>query len=122
MILFALLCSLAAASSVFALGTVEVGAIFILSFVGILLFWFLIVCIVLAGVIFWIWMFIDCLGRQDASFRDDKAVWIIILLFTSIIGAILYFFFVRRKLQSGEAVKKRKKQVKNGMVPTKKKY
>jgi type VI protein secretion system component VasK len=108
-ILLALLCSLLVASSVFALGSVEVGAIFILSFVGILLFWFLIVCLVLAGVIFWVWMFIDCLARKDASFADDKAVWIIVLLFTSIIGALLYFFFVRRRLHSRDSGIKRKK-------------
>ncbi|MEM7821815.1 MAG: PLDc N-terminal domain-containing protein [Candidatus Aenigmatarchaeota archaeon] len=43
--------------------------------------------------IFWIWMLVDCIKRNF----ENKTQWIIILVFTSIIGAILYYFFVKRK-------------------------
>jgi len=43
--------------------------------------------------IFWLWMLIDCAKREF----DDKALWIILLVFLNFIAAILYFFIVKRK-------------------------
>jgi hypothetical protein len=43
---------------------------------------------------FWIWMLIDC-ATKEPSIGNDKLVWIIIIVFTNIIGALIYFF-VRR--------------------------
>lgn len=43
--------------------------------------------------IFWLWMLIDCAKREF----DDKALWIILLIFLNFIAAILYFFIVKRK-------------------------
>ena len=43
--------------------------------------------------IFWLWMLIDCARRKF----DDKALWIILLIFLHLIAAILYFFIVKRK-------------------------
>lgn len=42
---------------------------------------------------FWIWMFIDCLKRDF----EKKSMWIVILLLLNTLGAILYFFMVKRK-------------------------
>lgn len=42
---------------------------------------------------FWLWMLIDAAKRDF----DDKAVWIILLLFLNVIGAVLYYFIVKRK-------------------------
>ncbi|MBU2081167.1 PLDc N-terminal domain-containing protein [Patescibacteria group bacterium] len=42
---------------------------------------------------FWLWMLIDCVKREF----DDKALWIILLIFLNSIAAILYFFIVKRK-------------------------
>ncbi len=42
---------------------------------------------------FWIWMLIDCLRRDF----NDKVIWIVILLLTGILGAVLYYFLVKRK-------------------------
>lgn len=111
-ILLALVASLVMLHSVFALDPAELGAIFILSFVGILIFWFIILMLVFAGVIFWLWMFIDCLVREEFEGPNDKIVWILVLLFTSLLGAILYFFLVRRRYKRREklhprAVKKK---------------
>lgn len=43
--------------------------------------------------VFWVWMLVDAVKRNF----DDKTVWIIILIFTNILGAVLYFFIVKRK-------------------------
>lgn len=42
---------------------------------------------------FWLWMLIDCAKREF----DDRALWIILLIFLNVIAAILYFFIVKRK-------------------------
>ena len=44
--------------------------------------------------IFWIWMLIDCLARKKF---EDKLIWVIVILFLHVIGAILYYFLVKRK-------------------------
>lgn len=46
------------------------------------------------GTIFWIWMIVECATKE----RDpDRLVWIIIIVFTHVIGAALYFFVQRPK-------------------------
>jgi prolipoprotein diacylglyceryltransferase len=79
------------------------------SFIGILLFWFLIFFIIFVGAIFWVWMFIDSLTRENYKEQNDKVVWVIVLLLTSILGAILYYFLVKRRLGSRVKRKKAKK-------------
>jgi len=46
--------------------------------------------------VFWILMIIDCATRK---FKDntDKVVWIIVIVFLHIIGAIIYYFVIKRK-------------------------
>lgn len=43
--------------------------------------------------VLWIWMLIDCAQRDF----KDKTVWILIIILTGIIGAVLYYFLVKRK-------------------------
>jgi len=43
--------------------------------------------------VFWLWMLIDCAKREF----DDKALWIILLIFLNFIAAVLYYFIVKRK-------------------------
>lgn len=45
----------------------------------------------LLGSIFWIWMIVDC-AMKEPSEGNDKLVWIIIIVFTHFIGAVIYFF------------------------------
>jgi len=49
--------------------------------------------IVISISIFWVWMIIDCVKRKF----KDKVVWIIVLIFTHILGASLYYFYIKRK-------------------------
>ena len=61
--------------------------------------------IVLIWLIFWICMLIDCLARDYREFGTlitsdksaDKLVWLLLILFTFIIGAIAYHISVRRR-------------------------
>jgi hypothetical protein len=52
---------------------------------------FLIVALLLS--IFWIWMLIDCLSSSMPS--GEKLIWLLVILFTHIIGAVLYYFMAR---------------------------
>jgi len=45
---------------------------------------------------FWIWMIVDCAQRQFPG-ENDKLVWILIIVLTSWIGALIYFFIGRPK-------------------------
>ena len=52
-----------------------------------------ILILIVLGTVFWIWMLIDA-ARRDL---DDKVVWILIILFLNILGALIYFFVGRRQ-------------------------
>jgi phosphotransferase system glucose/maltose/N-acetylglucosamine-specific IIC component len=43
---------------------------------------------------FWIWMLIDCVSNEPSE-GNDKIIWILIIIFTHGLGALIYFF-VRR--------------------------
>jgi sterol desaturase/sphingolipid hydroxylase (fatty acid hydroxylase superfamily) len=42
------------------------------------------------GTVFWIWMLIDA-ALNEPSEGSDKIVWVLIILFTHFIGALIYF-------------------------------
>ncbi len=44
--------------------------------------------------IFWVWMLIDC-ATKEPSEGNDKVVWLLVILLTHIVGALIYYF-VRR--------------------------
>jgi hypothetical protein len=64
------------------LGLPEVLLLFVVLGIGVL------------GSAFWIWMLIDCVTKESSE-GNDRLVWVIIVVFTHIIGAAIYFF-VRR--------------------------
>ena len=48
----------------------------------------------LLGTVFWIWMIVDCATHERNS--TEKIVWIVIIVFTHLLGALIYFFVRRR--------------------------
>jgi hypothetical protein len=48
----------------------------------------------LAMMVFWIWMLVDC-ATKEPSTGNDKIIWVLIIVFTHWIGALIYFL-VRR--------------------------
>jgi hypothetical protein len=51
---------------------------------------------------FWIWMLVDC-ATKESSQGNDKVIWILVIIFTHWIGALIYFLVRRpeRKRQLG---------------------
>ena len=49
---------------------------------------------------FWVWMLVDC-ATKEVSTGNDKLVWVLIILFTYVLGAALYLL-VRRPRRLAE--------------------
>jgi len=51
-------------------------------------------------IVLWIWMLIDCLKRQDDNFavggNNAKLIWVLVIIFTGFIGALIYYFLIKR--------------------------
>ncbi|HEV3202088.1 MAG TPA: PLD nuclease N-terminal domain-containing protein [Bryobacteraceae bacterium] len=50
--------------------------------------------VLIVGSAFWIWMLVECATKESAT-GNTKVVWAIIIIFTYMIGATIYYF-VRR--------------------------
>jgi len=60
---------------------------------GFMMFGGIIAALLLA---FWIWMIVDCAKRNFKN-NTEKVVWILVILFAKIIGAVIYFFVVKNR-------------------------
>lgn len=51
--------------------------------------------IAVGSFVFWILMLVDVIQRK---FKDpnEKIVWVLVIIFTHIVGAIIYWFLVKR--------------------------
>lgn len=58
------------------------------------MFLLLVIAAGLAGSVFWVVMIIEC-ATKEPSEGNDKLTWILIIVFTHWIGALIYYF-VRR--------------------------
>tara|TARA_Y100000310_G_scaffold94081_1_gene91719 strand:+ start:11986 stop:12222 length:237 start_codon:yes stop_codon:yes gene_type:complete len=52
--------------------------------------------LIVSSFVFWIWMLIDCI-RRDFEKDDEKIVWLLVVILVQIIGAIIYYFVIKRK-------------------------
>jgi LPXTG-motif cell wall-anchored protein len=50
----------------------------------------------LVALAFWIWMLIDAITRTPST-GNTKLIWIIVIVLTGAIGALIYFFVQRPK-------------------------
>ena len=50
--------------------------------------------LVLGAIVFWVFMIVECATKEPAE-GNDKLIWILIIIFTGWIGALIYYF-VRR--------------------------
>jgi hypothetical protein len=48
------------------------------------------------GFIFWLWMLVECVTKESDQ-GNTKIVWVIIIIFTNLVGAVLYFLIQRPK-------------------------
>ena len=62
---------------------------------------FLVVSVVwLVTSIFWLWMLVDCLTKRRLP-DNEKLIWVVVLLFSHVVGAVLYLVLVRLRRPSG---------------------
>lgn len=50
----------------------------------------------LAFLAFWIWMLIDCI-KFEPDEGNNKLIWVLVIIFTQLLGAIIYYFVQRRE-------------------------
>ena len=66
-------------------------------FAGIGIVWLAVMCVLLlviaVGLAFWLWMLVDCI-RRDFT---EKTKWLAIIILLNTVGALAYFFLVKRK-------------------------
>jgi len=63
--------------------------------VGIFLLFFTLIGAALGLFVFWVWMLIDCAQAPEDP-ANNRVAWILILVFTHWLGALLYFLIVRQ--------------------------
>ncbi|WP_353893479.1 PLD nuclease N-terminal domain-containing protein [Proteinivorax hydrogeniformans] len=58
-----------------------------------------VVTLAVVGTIFWIWALIDIAKTPADDFRyeNDKLVWLLIVIFASSLGALIYLFVGRKQ-------------------------
>jgi hypothetical protein len=66
------------------------------------------ILITLVLIIAWVWMIIDCTKRTFKE-NNEKIVWMFILVFGSWIGALAYFFLIKKYHPAGLVEQKTRK-------------
>jgi type VI protein secretion system component VasK len=56
---------------------------------------------------FWLWMLIDCLTHEKDE-GNQKLLWALVIIFTTWIGALIYFF-VRKNQRKRDAFREHRK-------------
>ena len=58
--------------------------------------------VVLGLLALWIWMLVDCVKRDENNFpslgENTKIIWILIIALAGWVGAIIYYFMVKQKM------------------------
>ena len=55
----------------------------------------------IASGIIWLWMLVDCLRQKSTD--ESKILWAAIIILGSWIGALLYYFIIKRKTLEGKS-------------------
>ena len=67
-----------------------------LAFIPVLLFFLVFGFIGILGTIFWIWMLVDCITKETDE-GNSRLIWVLVIIFTHFIGALIYFFIRKQK-------------------------
>ncbi|MBN2015484.1 DUF2516 family protein [Candidatus Dojkabacteria bacterium] len=66
------------------------------------LMWVVIMMLSMVGLVFWVFMLVDVIRRDEEKFpegsKDQKVLWLLIVLLTSWIGALIYYIMVYKKV------------------------
>lgn len=67
---------------------------------GLFVFWAIMMVVGILGFILWLVMLIDAVRRTNWKHDSDKTLWILIIIFIGVIGAIIYYFAEKRPLDA----------------------
>ncbi len=59
---------------------------------GFIILWLAFFAIMVVGTIFWIYMIVHAINHDI----KDKPMWIILLVFTHLLGALIYYFVIKK--------------------------
>lgn len=59
------------------------------------IFWVFWMTLVVGSMVFWISMLVD-VAKRDFPKSEDKTVWILVVALAGVIGALIYYFAVKR--------------------------
>lgn len=79
-------------------GKVAVAGFAVVFIIIMLLFQVVIWGLAIASLVFWIFMLIDVVQRENWENENDKTTWILVVVLAGAIGALIYYFSVRKKL------------------------
>ena len=65
-----------------------------------MIFHLLVAALLLGASVFWVFIIVDCATKESAT-GNDKLIWILIVIFTHWVGALIYYF-VRRPQRIAE--------------------
>ena len=74
----------------------QLEQLFTIPYIIVLVVWLAAFVLLAIGTIFWVWMVIDLLTRKFFD-QQKKIVWLVVLLFAGIPGAIIYYFVARNQ-------------------------
>ena len=57
--------------------------------------WIVILAVAILGFALWIWALVDSLNRKYKH-HDNRILWVLVVVFAGLIGAIVYYFCVVR--------------------------
>ena len=89
--------ALASSSSSSGSGVAAAGFIGML-FIMLIMFYVFAIGLSIASLVFWIIMLIDVAQRTNWKNESDRTTWIIVVALTGSIGALIYYFAVKRVL------------------------
>ena len=69
-------------------------------FAGFFVIWAIMVLAGIALFIFWIFMLVDVFKRTNWKQESDKTLWILLVILLGYLGAIVYYFAVKRQLDA----------------------
>ena len=64
-------------------------------FFFIIIVWFSLIILGILGFVLWILMIIDVAKRKFKQ-ENDKVMWILIITLTGVIGALIYYFMIKK--------------------------